>query len=431
MSFRRCCGFGSRAFEIVRRSWLQTDGLPFANVLTAEDMQAEFEVEGVSFSERGSNRDDGLVYTPAITLWALLSQMLFTGAQRSCRSAVIRVAVYCSLCGRRISHTNTGAYCRARAKIPHTVIQRLTQRVARGCVVALLSLTTGMVTAAACGPYAGKETGETALLRELFDEFAPGDVFLGDRYYCGWFMLALLREGGVDFVVRLHQLRRIDFRTGLRLGTGDHKVLWPKPQRPDWLDQQTYDRLPAELVIRDVRVNTDIPGFRSRSLVIATSLGDAIEFPQADLAALYRRRWDSELRLREIKSLIELDVLRCQTPDMVHQELWAGFPAYNLIRQSMLQSAQAHAARPEHLSFTATMQFLANTWLAAMVTPPPPTDTPDPLILLRLTQGHAHRVGNRPNRVEPRAIKRRPMAHDLLTIPRAQARAKCFARRAT
>jgi putative transposase len=482
MSFRRCCGFGSRAFEIVRRSWLQTDGLPFANVLTAEDMQAEFEVEGVSFSERGSNRDDGLVYTPAITLWALLSQMLFTGAQRSCRSAVIRVAVYCSLCGRRISHTNTGAYCRARAKIPHTVIQRLTQRVARGCedavpdewrwhgrtvrvadgttcsladtpenqaaypqskaqqpgigfpilrVVALLSLTTGMVTAAACGPYAGKETGETALLRELFDEFAPGDVFLGDRYYCGWFMLALLRERGVDFVVRLHHLRRIDFRTGLRLGAGDHKVLWRKPPRPEWLDQQTYDRLPAELVIREVRVNTDIPGFRCRSLVIATSLGDPIEFPQADLAALYRRRWDAELRLREIKSLMELDVLRCKTPDMVHQELWAGFLAYNLIRQSMLQSAQAHDARPEHLSFTATMQFLANTWLAAVVTPPPPTDTPDPLILLRLTQGHAHRVGNRPNRIEPRAIKRRPMPHDLLTIPRAQARAKCFARRAT
>jgi IS4 transposase len=153
-------------------------------------------------------------------------------------------------------------------------------------------------------------------------------------------MLALLRERGVDFVVRLHHLRRIDFRTGLRLGAGDHKVLWRKPPRPEWLDQQTYDRLPAELVIREVRMNTDIPGFRGRSLVIATSLGDPIEFPQADLAALYRRRWDAELRLREIKSLMELDVLRCKTPDMVHQELWAGFLAYNLIRQSKLQSAQ-------------------------------------------------------------------------------------------
>ncbi|MFM8223025.1 MAG: hypothetical protein ACKOJF_29300 [Planctomycetaceae bacterium] len=120
----------------MRRSWFQTDGLAFASVLTAEDMQAEFEAEGVSFSEREIIPDDGLVHTPAITLWALLSQMLFTGAQRSCRSAVIRVAVYCSLCGRRISQTNTGACCRARAKIPHTVIQRLTQRVARGCEAA-------------------------------------------------------------------------------------------------------------------------------------------------------------------------------------------------------------------------------------------------------------------------------------------------------
>ena len=97
----------------------------------------------------------------------------------------------------------------------------------------------------------------------------------------------------------------------------------------------------------------------------------------------------------------------------------------------MLQSAQANAARPEHLSFTATMQFLANTWLPAVVASLPPTDTPDALILLRLTQGQAHRVGNRPNRIEPRAIKRRSKPHDLLTLPRAQARAKCFARRST
>jgi hypothetical protein len=119
-------------------------------------------------------------------------------------------------------------------------------------VVALLSLTTGMITAAACGPYAGKETGETALLRELFDEFDPADIFLEDRCYCGWFMLALLQEPGVDFVLRLHQLCRSDFRTGARLGVGDHLVLWAKPARPDWLDQETYDHLPANLVIREV-----------------------------------------------------------------------------------------------------------------------------------------------------------------------------------
>ncbi|MFM8580349.1 MAG: IS4 family transposase, partial [Planctomycetaceae bacterium] len=427
----------------MRRSWLQTDGLPFANVLTAEDMQAEFEVEGVSFSERGSNSDDGLVYTPAITLWALLSQMLFTGAQRSCRSAVIRVAVYCALCGRRVSHTNTGACCRARAKIPHTVIRRLTQRVARGCeaaapdewrwhgrtvrvadgttcsladtpenqaaypqskaqqpgigfpilrVVALLSLTTGMVTAAACGPYAGKETGETALLRELFDELTPGDVLLADRYYCGWFMLALLQERGVDFVVRMHQLRRCDFRTGTRLGAGDHLVVWAKPVKPAWLDpdyfdRESYDRLPAELVIREARVETAIPGFRTQSLVIATSLSDHTAIPSADLAALYRRRWAAELHLRDIKTAMNLDILRCKSPEMVQQELWAGFLAYNLIRHSMLQSACVNDGQPGHVSFTATMQFVANTWLTAALAALQCSNSRDHLVTLRLTHG--------------------------------------------
>jgi hypothetical protein len=479
MSFRRFCLFGARAFELVRRSLLQSDGLPFTEALTAEAMQAAFDTEGVSFGER--DEDSGLVYTPAITLWALLSQMLFTAEQRSCRAAVIRVAAYFALLGRTISDTNTGAYCRARAKIPARVVQRLTQQVARSCeatvpdawrwhgrtvrlvdgttcsladtpenqaaypqstaqqpeigfpilrAVALLSLATGMVTAAACGPYAGKETGETALLRELFDELAPGEVLLGDRYYCGWFMLALLQERGVEFVVRLHHLRRTDFRTGARLGQGDHLVLWHKPQRPDWLDQDIYDSLPAELIIREVRVTVDIPGFRNRSLVVVTSLFDHIEIPREDLASLYRRRWLAELQLRDIKSTMDLDVLRCKSPDMVHQELWAGCLAYNLIRQSMLQSACASDERPEHLSFTATMQLLANTWLLAAATPPPTTPTPDPLITLRLTHGQSHIVGNRPNRIEPRAIKRRPKPHDLLNLPRAQARAKLVAKRA-
>lgn len=480
MSFRRPLLFGTRAFELVRRSCLQAEGLPFAEALTADEMQAAFDAEGVSFGERADDSAEGLVYTPAITLWALLSQMLFTGEQRSCRAAVIRVAAYFALLGRQISDTNTGAYCRARAKIPARVIERLTQQVATGCeaavpdawrwhgrtvklidgttcsladtaenqaaypqstaqqpgvgfpilrLVALTSLATGMITAGACGPYAGKETGETALLRALFDDLAPGDVLLGDRYYCGWVMLALLQQRVVDFVVRLHQLRHADFRRGVRLGKGDHLVAWHKPPCPKWLDQDTYESLPELLVIREVQVTVNVPGFRTESLVVVTSLCDHTEIPREDLAALYRRRWLIELQLRDLKSTMHLDVLRCKTPEMVHQELWAGLLAYNLVRQSILQSALASEARPEQLSFTATMQLLANTWLVAAVIPPS-TAAEDPLIALRLTHGPCHPVGKRPNRIEPRAIKRRPKPHDLLNLPRAQARAKLLAKRA-
>ena len=473
MSFRTSHAALHRGFDLVRRSLLQAPGLPFADTLSAEQIQHAFDAEHVHFGD-----DDEVVYTPPVTLWALLSQMLFTAEQRSCVAAVVRVAAFYALLGREVCGTNTGAYCRARAKVPEGVVRRLTLQVARDCeaqvpaawrwkgrnvrvvdgttfsmpdtaenqaeypqatsqakglgfplmrAVALCSLATGMITALACGPYAGKETGETALLRTLFNELAPGDVLLGDRYYGGWFMLALLQELGVDFVTRLHQLRTADFERGRRLGKGDHVVSWPKPERPEWMDQETYDRLPRQLEVREVQVNIDVPGFRTESLVVVTSLLDPKEYSREDLAILYRRRWVVELHLRDIKTAMKLEVLRCKTPAMVRQELWTGLLVYNLIRQSMLQSAHQTERQPDELSFTATMQMLANTWLTAAVVVEENGATADPLITLRLIHGSSHRVGNRPDRVEPRAVKRRPKSHPLLTKPRAQARAALVA----
>ena len=290
MSFTSAgCG-ADRAIDLVRRSLLQDDRLPFADALRVEHIQRAFDDEGVSFGDAepgldaGSGRAadsgsdatpeaDGLLYTMGVTLWAMLSQALFTGVQRSCRAAVQRVAVYYALLGRDASSTNTGAYCRARAKVTEGVVRRLAEGVAERCetsvpdewrwhgfrtlvvdgttfsmsdteenqaeypqpasqaeglgfpilrAVALTSLATGMVLALATGPYAGKETGETALFRTLFDKLRRGDLVLSDRYYGGWFMLALLRELGVEFVTRLHQHREADFTRGKRLGKGDH-----------------------------------------------------------------------------------------------------------------------------------------------------------------------------------------------------------------
>lgn len=475
MSFPTTHSVLERGFEIVRRSLLQADGLSFAEALSVDQIQHAFDEENVSF---GMDQDD-VVYTPAITLWAMLSQMLLTGEERSCRAAVVRVAAFHAILGRAICDTNTGAYCRARSKVTEAVMRRLTQHVARDCetqvpndwrwrgrkvklvdgttfsmpdtpenqaeypqspsqteglgfpimrAVALCSLATGMITAMACGPYAGKKTGETALLRTLFHELSPGDVLLGDRYYGGWFMLALLQELGVDFVVRLHQFRDADFDKGQRLGKGDHVVSWPKPPKPAWVDQETYDRLPQRLEVREVKVNVDVPGFRVESLVVVTSLLDVNAISHDDLAALYRRRWIVELHLRAIKSVMRLDVLRCKTPAMVRQELWTGLLAYNLIRQSILQSAVTTELRPEQLSFTATMQMLANTWLTAAVITCSYRGARELLIELRLTHGGSHHVGDRPNRVEPRAVKRRPKVLALLTKPRVQARAELMAR---
>jgi hypothetical protein len=408
----------------------------------------------------------------------MLSQMLFTGEQRACLAAVVRVAALYALLGRKVDGTNTGAYCRARVKVSEGVPRRLTLQVARDCeaqvpaawrwkgrnvrvvdgttlsmpdtaenqaeypqpasqaegigfpimrAVALCSLATGMIMALACGPYAGKETGETALLRALFNALLRGDVVLADRYYGGWFMLALARELGIDFVTRLHQLRKAEFQKGRRLGNGDHVVWWTKPARPKWMDQETYDRLPQKLEVREVHVTVDESGFRTDSLIIVTSLLDADEYSRDDLKALYRRRWVVELHIRDIKTAMELEVLRCKTPAMVRQELWTGLLVYNLIRQSILQSAHEAERQPDELSFTATMQMLANTWLTAAVVVDEHGATVAGLVTLRVDHGGTHRVGNRPNRVEPRAVKRRPKSHPLLTKPRAEARAALVA----
>ena len=481
MSFTSARRSADSSFEIVSQSLLQDEVLPFCDALTVTLIQQAFDAEDVSFADSHGEADDasikegGIVYTMGVTLWAMLSQALFTDVQRSCRAAVQRVAVYYALLGVEISSTNTGAYCRARAKIPGGVVQRLAVGVAERCeaaipdewrwkglrmrvvdgttfsmpdteenqaeypqpntqkeglgfpvmrAVALTSLATGMVLALATGPYSGKETGETALLRKLFDTLKPGDLLLSDRYFGGWFMLALLQDLGVEFVTRLHQLRTADFTQGRRLGKGDHIVTWAKPQKPEWLDQEIYDRLPDHLEVREIEVNVDTPGFRTKTLVVVTSLLGHRAYQRSEIASLYRDRWFAELELRDIKSTMKLGVLRRTRPEWVRQELWTGLLAYNLIRQSMLQSALGKELRPQQLSFAASLQMLSNTWVLAAVPPIVSISARERLFALRILNGHSHRVGNRPNRVEPRAVKRRPDPIALLAENRKAARAK-------
>jgi putative transposase len=457
-------------FRWMLRAFLQHTGLAFAEALSEETIQQAFADEGVNFAQ-----EEGDVYTPALTLWAFLSQVLFKGEQRSCLAAVSRVVVLLVALGREPCSDNTGAYCRARAKIPVAVVRRLTLQVADACeqqvpprwlwknrhvhlvdgttesmpdtpanqaawpqpatqkpglgfplirMVVLLSLATAMITGMAMGPYQGKETGETALLRALFDRLHAGDVVLADRYYCSYFMIALLRELGVDVVFRLHQQRDADFRRGRRLGRGDHVVEWLRPAKPDWMDHETYERMPTALAVRQVRVSVNQPGFRVEELVVVTSLLDAAAYTQQDIAELYHKRWLVELDIRTIKITLGMDVLRCKSPDMVRREIWTGLLAYNLIRQAMLQAALAADCSPRELSFTAALQKIAASWGTLSV-----GDDTASILLIEVHLRHlaSHRVGNRPDRVEPRAIKRRPKPHKLLTEPRQQARAALLA----
>ena len=236
----------------------------------------------------------------------------------------------------------------------------------------------------------------------------------------------MLMESGLDLVTRVHQRRAVDFRGGRRLGQDDHIIQWRLPQKPDWMDQQTYDRMPASIEVRELRVHVAQPGFRTESFVVVTTLTDTAEYAKDDVAELYHRRWLAELDIRAIKITLGMDILRCKTPEMVRKEMWASLLAYNLIRQTLLQSAQMSGHSPRRLSFAAAMQSIAASWLVIVLSG---DSVAGRLIETAAVNLSGHTIGDRPDRIEPRAVKRRPKPHDLLNKPRAEARAELLGRK--
>jgi hypothetical protein len=191
------------------------------------------------------------------------------------------------------------------------------------------------------------------------------------------------------------------------------------------MDEATYAALPAALELREVRVRVAEPGFRTKVVVVVTTLLEARAYPARDLAQLYRMRWHAELDLRSLKAALGMDVLRCLSPEMVRKEVWAHLLAYNLIRTVMAQSAALHGCAPRELSFTGALQTLA---AFAERLPGAEGAAVAELHLWLLLAVGAHVVGDRPDRVEPRACKRRPKPYPLLTRPRGAARTKLGAR---
>jgi hypothetical protein len=464
MSFCIPPSLGSR-FTTIVRGYAQDDGLPFASVLTEQQIQQIADQEGVRF---GAGAND--VYTPAVTLWGFLGQVL--AGRKSCVAAVARVAVLLAAMGRPPCSSATGAYCRARAKLPEKFLRRLTYQVgaeledqapahwrwhnrrvllADGTeitlpdtpanqraypqpnsqkpglgfpmirLVVLLTFATAAIVGAAFGPYAGKETGETALLRQLFEQLRGGDVVVADRYHCSYFMIALSLGRGVDVAFRLHHLRKYDFRRGRRLGHDDHVVEWRRPQRPDWMDPETYATMPETLTVREVRFPVDNPGFRTREIIVATTLLDEHTYPKNDIADLYHQRWHVELDLRSIKQTLGMKVLVCKTPAMARKELWAHLLGYNLARKAAAQAAWEHGLCPRQISFAGMVQTLETFSNLLLAVEPEQRRQ----VCQRLFQAiAAHRVGDRPGRVEPRRLKRRNDKYQMLHRTRAEARAE-------
>ena len=282
-------------------------------------------------------------------------------------------------------------------------------------MVVLLSLATAMVSGMALAPYSGKETGEGALLRQLLEQLDANDILLADCYFCSYFMIALLLAMGVDFVAKLHHARNEKTYRVKRLGKGDYLIEWQRPSKPPWMDRATYDQMPESLTLRQINVTVSQQGFRTESLVVVTTLTDSVKYTREDIAELYHKRWLIELDIRAIKCNLGMDVLRCKSPEMVRKEIWVYLLAYNLLRKTMLQSAMQNNLSPRQLSFTSAMQTIVASWGTLPLSS---------MIAVQLASLSYPLIGGRPDRIEPRAVKRRPKPYRLLTMPRSVAREK-------
>ena len=273
----------------------------------------------------------------------------------------------------------------------------------------------------AIGPYSGKETGESALLRSMLKSLREGDIAVMDRYYCSFMMIALLCLQGTHACARKHHLRHSDFRRGRRLGKCDHIIVWIRSQRPKWMDKETYAQIPERLELREIRYNIVIPGRRTRTIDVITTLTDPQEYTQEEIADLYGFRWNSELDIRSIKESLNLGHVRCKSPEMVRRELWTTLLGYNLIRTTAAGAALVHKKQPRQISFTSTCQYVLASWMLTSCRLIDEARVGDYLRKM-LEQIAECEVANRPGRLEPRVVKRRPKPYRLMQKPRNELR---------
>lgn len=436
----RLCGRRSAATGLSARA--QTlDGLA---ALVAKFVPAEL------FAATGTRRDR--VFTPWVTFIAFLGQVLSRGS--ACRETVRRVQAWRVAARQSVPDASTSAYCQARARLPLETLREAHEalggwidarareawrwcgrsvKVLDGCglsmpdtdenrarwpyaggqkpgcgfptaqLVGLFCLATGRLVRFALDTW---KAHEIPLARQLIAWMAPGEIVLTDRGFCGWGLIALLQRKGVDVVMRAHQARRLKGR----------RMVWAKPSCQATWTQALWSELPAELTVRLVRFRVAVPGFRTEDVVLVTTLLDEQAYPDESLAALYRRRWAVELCFRDIKTTLGLDVLRCLSPELIEKEVWLQVLAHNLVRALMLEAAWTHGVELARLSFKGTVDTLRQ-WT--------PLFAPTLFAFKRARQEllrviAADQVPDRPNRVEPRARKRRPKPYQMLTQPRHQ-----------
>jgi len=428
----------------------QSDGHRFFNVLTSDALLAKVDELLPEHRER--------LYPPTETLSLFLAQAM--NADHSCKQIVNQFAIGRVAEGLSACSTATGAYCRARARLPEAMVADLVRhlgnlidqqvplawrwhgrrvRIVDGTtlsmpdtpenqrdfpqqggqkpglgfpicrLVGITCLSSGVLMNAATGRFQGKGGDEKTLLRSLQDTFTAGDIILADAFFATYFFIAAMQAKGVDIVMMQHGARKksTDFRRGHRLGGRDHVIVINKPKiQPGWMSKSEYDTAPSTLTIRE---------FKAGKHIMVTTLLCEKDVTKTELTALYKSRWNVELDIRNIKETMGMGILRGKTPAMVKKEIWVYLLAYNLIRLMMAQSAELADIAPRTISFKHCIQL----WVASRLRIDITNATQLRAMFLLMSQ---QRVADRPGRIEPRAVKRRPKPYPLLTRPRHQAR---------
>jgi hypothetical protein len=437
----------------VRARFARDLGLPFADSLSELSILDALNEHGVKFRDR--------LFNPFTTIWGFLSQVL--SEDKSCRDAVSRILAHRAASGLKPCSPNAASYCNARARIPTDVLRSLAKRTAQELqaslpqgwkwngrsvfiadgshvsmpdteenqaeypqpvvqqegigfplarVAVLLSLASGACHDLAIAPYAGKGTGETTLLRQMFDALQPGDVVLADALFDDYFLIWELRQRGIDVVARA-QYQRVGTQTVEKRPDGD-VILWQRPNKPRGMTGEQYRTYPKTQLMRQVSVDARDKDNRAEQFKVVTTILDG-SIDGGQIGDLYERRWEGEVDLRSIKSTMKMDVLRCKTPEMVRKEIWAHLLAYNLLRTAMAVAASEKGTEPRKISFKGAKQAL--TAFAPKIEAAPPEGRARLIGVMLATMAY-HRVGNRPGRWEPRARKRRPKPGTRLMQPR-------------
>jgi len=403
------------------------------------------------------------LYSFRSTFWAFLSQAL--SPQTSCREVVRKVQSFCSACRLALPSSSSSAYCQARGRLPSQrlvsihkhLVETLAGRIESGwlwlghrvCVVdgTGIRLADTASNQAAYPQPANQQEGcgypvmqvvacmclhsaalidwvctrltchESPLLGRLLSRMQAGDVLLADRGFSSYANFALCQKHGIHAVMRQHQRRPKDLRFGKRLGKNQRLVTWKRPYKNGRISDEEHQRLPKTITVRLVKVIVSVPGFRARNVWVATTLNDPFVYPKEKLAQLYRRRWMIELNLRDIKTSMGAEELRCQTPEMVHKQLCMFFIAYNLLRLLIACSVRASELQPYQISFKAAADTLRQFRKAICACWRQPAKSKR--VFNEMLQVIAQaRIADRPNRNEPRAVKTRPKNYQRLTRPR-------------